>query len=580
MALKRYLEEMTTSGHGMELPEFIKISGVKTVSRRKADMVDALYKYLSVEENIIDIWNNISKYERELISEYVRSEGTLEYKEIKDIMKKHNQKETSLNRFGCGMYEYFYDISKANLLFIQGRMPKEIYNILKKQVKPIKVEFTAVDLNIDKYIDNEKEYRKFISIREEFEKDFVAIIKLVNSSKFKTTKSAQMPNKTAMIKMHEVMKNKELFYENQEDIEDIRTIDKTIRLYGISKLLLESEILESISGTLSLGEHSDKFLMMNIAKRCKFLLDRYVQADIDELKRINEMRIRTQHLGNYSRCRKVILKYLKKLPIDKWINIEQFFKFIKKLDRNFLKKEVGNIYRYNDYEHFYYENSNCWEDETGRFIEVVLIEYLSTMGIVDLLIHEEWDDYGDTTYFRVDYLKLTPLGAHVIGVNKEYKVDEIKDETGIIIQPNYEIMVPEGGMKEVHCIYLDKFAEKLSEDTVSIYKISFKSMVRALDNEISIEKIIQYFEKFSHNEMPQNVLMSLNQWKEESKKIKIRTVTIVETNDKYLMEELKSYKTINKDIVNELPYVFEIDDKVANKVKRNIEKKNHFCNIE
>ena len=97
-------------------------------------------------------------------------------------------------------------------------------------------------------------------------------------------------------------------------------------------------------------------------------------------------------------------------------------------------------------------------------------------------------------------------------------------------------------MKDVHCIYLDKFAEKLSEDTVSIYKISFKAMVTALDNEISIEEIIEYFEEFSQNEIPINVIVSLNEWKEKSKKIKIRTVTIVETDDTYLLEELKSYK--------------------------------------
>ncbi|WP_270567657.1 hypothetical protein [Clostridium beijerinckii] len=74
--------------------------------------------------------------------------------------------------------------------------------------------------------------------------------------------------------------------------------------------------------------------------------------------------------------------------------------------------------------------------------------------------------------------------------------------------------------------------------------------------------------------------MSLNEWNEKSKKIKIRKVTIVETDDKYLLEELKSYKEIKKDIAKELPYAFEINSKNANKVKRNIEKKNHFCILE
>nr|WP_274597758.1 helicase-associated domain-containing protein [Clostridium beijerinckii] len=199
--------------------------------------------------------------------------------------------------------------------------------------------------------------------------------------------------------------------------------------------------------------------------------------------------------------------------------------------------------------------------------------------MVDVLIKQDYTDY-DIEYFKVTYFKLTSLGAYILGINKDYKIEEIEDETGIIIQPNYEIMVPGGLMKDVHCINLDKFAEKLSEDTVSIYKISFKSMVMALDNDISIEEVIEYLKDASKNKIPENVLMSLNEWNERSKKIKIRKVTIVETDDKYLLEELKSYKEIKKDIAKELPYAFEINSKNANKVKRNIEKKNHFCILE
>lgn len=71
--------------------------------------------------------------------------------------------------------------------------------------------------------------------------------------------------------------------------------------------------------------------------------------------------------------------------------------------------------------------------------------------------------------------------------------------------------------------------------------------------------------------------MALEGWERESKRIRIRTVTIVETDSQYLMEELKSYKAIQKSIQNELPYVSEIPEKESMKIKREIEKKNHFC---
>ncbi|MCT4542607.1 MAG: helicase-associated domain-containing protein [Vallitalea sp.] len=580
MALKELLYDLRTESHGMQLPQLVRISGVKTASKRKADMVDALYKYLNVEENILNIWKSINSFERTLISEYVRSERGIDSEDIDEIMKKYNKKKQSSYRTGRGVASYFSEKSKANLFFINGNMASEIYNILKKQLKPIQVEFKPVDINIEEYIDYERVNRKYITIGERFEDDFISIIKLVNLSKFKATKVSQMPNRTAMIKMYEVMKNTEIFYEDQEDIKDVRVIDNTIRLYGVSKLLLENSILQIINGALVLGEHADDFLMMDVADRCRFLLEGYLKSDINELKRINELKLKTEYEGNYYTCRKVVLKYLKQAPIDKWIDIEQLFKFIKKIDRNFLGKIVGDIYTYNDYDHYYYGNQNYWEDEAGRFIEVVLIEYLSSIGIVDLLINEKWDQYLSTTYYRIDYFKLTPLGAHILGMNKNYKVDEIKNDTGLIIQPNYEIIVPDGTKKEVHCIYLDKFAERLSEDAVSMYRISFKSMIMALDNGLNIKEILEYLKKNSHNEIPENILMSLKQWEEDSKRIKIRTVTIVETDDKYLLEELKSYKVIKKDIVNELSHVFEIDSKATNKVKRNIEKKNHFCIIE
>ncbi|NRY63790.1 helicase-associated domain-containing protein [Clostridium beijerinckii] len=578
--LKEMIETMTTYG-SLELPDYLKIAGIKMTSRRKADMVNALYDYLSNKENIINIWRCTIPKEKELISEFIRAGGTLEYREIKEIVSKYEKNQEKMlfgySGYGNGIQKYFYRDSKANLLFIKEKMPIEIYNILKEMVDPIEVKFLAENLDVDKYLCDEED-SALISIREDFEKELTSIIKLVNSTKLKVTQASQMPNKTSMVKINEVLIHKDIFFD--QDISEVRIIDNTTRIYGISKLLLESKILQCENGNLILGKMAEEFLTMNTVEKCKEILNAYIFAkDIDELKRIKELKVKAEYYGNYANCRNLILNYLEKVPIDRWISIEQLLKYIKKLDRNFLRKEVGTIYTYSDYERYYYPDQNYWEEEAGRFIEVVLMEYLTTIGMVDVLIKQDYTDY-DIEYFKVTYFKLTSLGAHILGINKDYKIEEIEDETGIIIQPNYEIMVPEGLMKDVHCINLDKFAEKLSEDTVSIYKISFKSMVMALDNDISIEEVIEYLKDASKNRIPENVLMSLNEWNEKSKKIKIRKVTIVETDDKYLLEELKSYKEIKKDIAKELPYAFEINSKNANKVKRNIEKKNHFCILE
>ena len=110
--------------------------------------------------------------------------------------------------------------------------------------------------------------------------------------------------------------------------------------------------------------------------------------------------------------------------------------------------------------------------------------------------------------------------------------------------------------------------------------MNFRAIVNALDSGITVCEITEYLEKYCDNPLPDNVRKTLEDWERESERIRIRKITIVETDDKYLMEELKSYKSICKYIQKELAYAAEINGKASTNIKREIEKKNHFCIIE
>lgn len=75
-----------------------------------------------------------------------------------------------------------------------------------------------------------------------------------------------------------------------------------------------------------------------------------------------------------------------------------------------------------------------------RFLETVLIEYLSTIGIVNLIVKAR-HSYYDVLHIGVEYFKLTALAAHVLGVNDEYKNNIVLEDVGMIIHTNFEIMV-------------------------------------------------------------------------------------------------------------------------------------------
>ncbi|MBU3129312.1 helicase-associated domain-containing protein [Clostridium tagluense] len=561
--IRNQIEQLTI----YNLTDYLKISDIRPLPKRKADMVDAIEKIITDEIQILKIWKNLSDLDKELMEAFIRGEGSLDTREIDSIYEKHHANSQQGSRNRNYRRHILSENSKANLFFINGSIPSNVFKLLKAQLKEIEIKFEAAQINIENYVDDEK--NKYISIGEDFEKDFLSIIKLINSSNLKVTDSLGLPNKTALVKMNEALKNKEI-----SRMDEIKSIEKSTRLYGIFYLLMSGKIVQVENKSLILTEDTEDFLELNMVGKCKYLLDIYLNCEVDELARINEMKLMSEETERLERCRKTILNYIKKAPIDEWIDMKQLAGLIKKTNRNFLVKAVGAITKYDDYHRYYYD-IDSWE-VSERFLDVVFIEYLSTIGIVDLIVKTRNNDY-DISYIAVKYFKLTALGAHVLGVNSEYKNNIVLQDAGMIIQPNFEIMVPLGSKKESYCLNLDRFAEKKCEDLMNIYELNFRSMIRALDSDISIEWIIEFLLENSKNNIPGNVLTTLEKWKQDSSKIKIRTVTIVETEDKYLLEELRSYKGVNKYIENQLPHAFEIDERHANKVKREIEKKAHFC---
>lgn len=233
---------------------------------------------------------------------------------------------------------------------------------------------------------------------------------------------------------------------------------------------------------------------------------------------------------------------------------------------------------YDDYSREYDEGQHGWEEIEGRMIQVMLQEYLAVMGIVDVAVDPVEDGYG-CNYFEVPFYRLTKLGAHVLGVYDDFTVERQVNPavSGFIIQPNFEIVISEGASKQIHQMFFERFAEKVADDVVTVYRIDFPSFIQAFNQGIKISEIIAYMKEHNEGEFPDKVWATLQDWDKKSGKIRIRQATIVETDDELLRLELMNSKPIRKHMVNELQNAFEIDAYAASKVKKEIEKRNYFC---
>ncbi|MEN8906631.1 MAG: helicase-associated domain-containing protein [Clostridiales bacterium] len=561
-----------------DLRKKLRPLGINVNKLKKKELVDECYKYISSKSNIKNVWDDLSKYEKEIVETYIRMNGNIDHDEIDEIKEKHGKSTDRGFFYNWYHIDNLFSDSKTNLLFIKDDMPNNVYNQLKTYVKEVETNFTEVDYkNIDKDLYWE------ISIKESFENDFIYTLRLINKNKIKVTDKNNYLVKRSFAKMNDVLENKEIEFDDYI-VKEIRNFKYTTRLFGIYSLMLTSKLIKIYGDEIKAASKADVFLSSGVIEKCKILFEAYKNSKkINEIERINENRFRyPKSRLNLKSAREVIIKYLKKCPVDKWIDFKELSNIIRINNKNIIKSSIGEIEIYDDYQKYYYSVGNSWDCLESRFIEIALIEYFSTIGIVDVMICDDYSD-EDIMYISLGYFKVTNLGGHILGINENYKLEkkEITEEEKLIIQPNFEIVVSNGRLKHKHCMFFDRFAEKLvDDDNVVIYKLSFKSMVSALEADFKIDEIIQYLEENKKNKIPENVLMELVRWKGESKKIKVRTITVVETDDKYLLEELKSYKGIKKFIRSDLDNVFEISEKDTKKVKKEIEKKNHFCIID
>ena len=105
-----------------------------------------------------------------------------------------------------------------------------------------------------------------------------------------------------------------------------------------------------------------------------------------------------------------------------------------------------------------------------------------------------------------------------------------------------------------------------------MYKLDFQSAVRALDIGITPKNIRTYLQKAVNTPLADNVIRSLDDWQAKVDRVKIRNVTILETDDPVLLEELKHIRGMGSIVYKDLPHAAEISSSEKKRAKTLIEK--------
>lgn len=603
--ISQYLNDKCTTGTAADGAEGTGLTAVHQLvfdHRKhitKADSIKDLAVFYADERNIFEVWDKLSECERDFVSYIVRYDGKEYLPSTIEYAKKYNFALEYHTKWGAKRsilddYEYsnsrlkFLSIinkhipkTKAAIFFPSGKdMPPFVLDILKKVVEPMKFEY-------GEYVKSAKDY---IICRENKIGDFAAVVRFAGSENMKVKDGTFEITKAKLAKMVETIKLEEVCDDNGRFCtpkEPKRSSDFKVAL-PVFVLAVNAGLLEiDMSGNVLPGRKSIEWLALPHNKLAKKIFDSYVHDN--KIYEFNYIPYITTYDGDsniaWHLCRKPIIDLLKTCPVDKFVKFDDLEKYAKIFCGNFFRKNIhcdvmikGYKSQSYNYYNYYGRHTPDWDECEAQLIRLIL-SFLCALGMIDIAYTEKVerikDNYNDFC-IGIAGVRITKLGAWILGMADEYETPEsisVQNAEGeILVQPDYSVIISGLKVRIEHETYLSKFLTKISiDENAAIYKIDFQSIIRAFDNGITPQKIKVYLKKSISRQLPENVERSLDDWQAKVGRVKIQNITVIETDDNLLLEEIKHIKGMDNIIISTIKNAVIINSDAQRKAKKLIE---------
>jgi len=148
-----------------------------------------------------------------------------------------------------------------------------------------------------------------------------------------------------------------------------------------------------------------------------------------------------------------------------------------------------------------------------------------------------------------NYIRISDLGRSLLtGENKETIQQQFrKHSREIIVQPNFDIVVPTQDMDALLTVPLDQFALRQSTGKATVYLLTKESFTQALQDGHDGDAFVEFL--LTHNKggtLPPNVMTTLDDWRGGLRRVRFRTVEILEADDPLVMADLQHRRKFKK----------------------------------
>lgn len=246
--------------------------------------------------------------------------------------------------------------------------------------------------------------------------------------------------------------------------------------------------------------------------------------------------------GDEGFSRKVLASLIDDIRVGAWYEVLEFVIYALRVNEESdlpVLRQKGAVWQYMSP-----GASGQWESRLVRSLE----ETFFWLGIVDRA------ELDGISLFRV-----TELGEYLLGSDGPLKHQPSfpARKCEFIVQPNFEIVVPTEDMDPLLTVPLDQFAVRMSTGQATVYQVTKDSFTQSIQEGHDGDAFVNFLVRHNRGgDLPLNVMTTLEDWRGAMKRVRLRTVHVLESDDPLVIADLLHRRRFRK-------HLFSLDAKQA-----------------
>ncbi|GMW02013.1 MAG: hypothetical protein AMXMBFR84_31490 [Candidatus Hydrogenedentota bacterium] len=260
-------------------------------------------------------------------------------------------------------------------------------------------------------------------------------------------------------------------------------------------------------------------------------------ADLEELlnmDRIGRHRILAEWLlgrGGDPMSRRVLAKVIDEIKTTSWYSVMDFIEYARRMDTDTGQATLRNVGGHWQY-------AGIGTGGAGKALARSLEETFLWLGIVD-----RGTEDGESVFRTTELGRFVLSDGKLDGLSKHFPPEKAE----IVVQPNFDIIVPTQDMDPLLIVPLEQFCVRGSTGSATVYTLTKDSFTKAVQEGHDSDRFVRFL--LTHNRggsLPNNVMTTLDDWRGGMKRVRLRTIHVLEADDPLVMADIQHRRRFAK----------------------------------